>query len=215
MRRVANVAAAVLFVLVLWSPNTFAAGFGLCLEGSRGSGEHEWDEGWDSTDLDSRSAALGFVLDTSPTNQSVFNYRLQVAFAKHELDQDNGIEFESDGIQIENTFGFAMVKNENFRWWAGPLVRVGYYEGDSNTLRAGPGTTTQWDVDYGEFGLGGVTGVNFKAGNVVISPSIGFRYSAFYGDSEWVNRDGATTWGGNEDFEVTTKSFFANIALLF
>lgn len=208
MRRIANVVAAALFMLFLWSPNSHAVGLGLCLDGSTGSGENEWDNGWYSTDLDSKSAGFGFVLDTSPTNERVFNYRLQVGYAKHELDQDDGAEFDTDGIYVENTFGFAMVKNENFRWWAGPLVRAGYYYGDSSA----PGFSVDGDVDYGEFGIGAATGVNFRAGNTVISPSIGFRYSGFYGEADW------RTWEGSyytEDIEVVTRSFFANIALLF
>ena len=213
MRRFTNVVAVALFILLLWSPNSFAVGVGFSFDGSSGSGEN--DSGWDSIDLDSKSAGFGFVLDTSPTNESVFNYRLNIGYGYHELEQDDGFDFDSNGIYIENTFGFAMVRNENFRWWAGPLVRTGYYEGDSNSQEVGPAVTMKGDVDYVELGIGAVTGMNFKTGGVVISPSLGFRISGFYGDTEWRSRDSYGTWSDSEDFEAGTTSVFANIALLF
>lgn len=214
MQRFTNVVAVALFILLLWSPNSFAVGVGFSFDGSSGSGEN--DSGWwDSVDLDSRSAGFGFVLDTSPTNESVFNYRLNIGYGYHELEHDDGFDYESNGIYIENIFGFALVRNENFRWWAGPLVRTGYFEGDSNTQQVGPSTSVKYDVEYFEFGIGAATGMNFKTGGVVISPSLGFRVSGYGGDNEWKRRDDSGTWSETEDFEASAGSVFANIALLF
>lgn len=213
MKRFGNVLAVALFILLLWSPDSFAVGVGFSFDGSLGSGEN--DSGWESIDLDSKSAGFGFVLDTSPMNESVFNYRLNIGYGHHELEQDDGFDYDSNGIYIENIFGFAMVRNENFRWWAGPLVRAGYYEGDSNTREVGPSVTLKNDVEYGEFGMGAVTGMNFKSGGVIVSPSLGFRVSAFAGDNEWKRRDSSGTWSESDDFEATTTTVFANIALLF
>jgi hypothetical protein len=213
MQRFTNVVAVALFILLLWSPNSFAVGVGFSFDGSSGSGDN--DSHWDSVELDSRSAGFGFVLDTSPTNESVFNYRLNVGYGYHKLEQDDGFDFDSNGIYIENTFGFAMVRNENFRWWAGPLVRAGYYTGDSNTQQVGPSVTLKNDVEYGEFGIGAVTGMNFKTGGVVISPSLGFRVSGFFGNNEEKRRDSTGTWSDSNNFEADATSVFANIALLF
>jgi hypothetical protein len=100
-------------------------------------------------------------------------------------------------LYVENIFGFALVKNENFRWWAGPLIRVGFYSGESDTF----------DVKYGELGLGAVTGLNFRAGATIIAPSVGIRFNSFGGtidDGYW-----------EEDFTGHTSTAFANVALLF
>ena len=210
MQRFAKLFVASLLVLLLWSPNSFAVGLGVFVDGSGGSGEAEWDSDFDSWDIDSRAGAMGFVLDTAPTDECVFNYRLNVGFAKHELEDDNNLELKSNGVFAENIFGFALIKQQDFRWWAGPLVRVGYYSGDTDTVWTGT-NTFRVDVDYAEFGIGAVTGLNFKAGNVVLSPSIGVRYSAYAGEGEIQDNFGTFT----EDIEADATNVFANFAILF
>lgn len=148
-------------------------------------------------DNDAKTGAFGFVLDTAPTSERVFNYRLNVGLARQEfdLDFDPKTKMKSDGIYVENIFGFALARNESFRWWAGPLVRVGYYVGELNDE----------DLDYGEFGVGAVTGLNFKVGNTVISPSVGFRYSGLAGEFD----------DFDDEFEGYTSNIFANLAVMF
>lgn len=104
----------ILFIF-LYSSTVFAVGIGAFLDVSGGSGEAEWESDYDSWDIDSNTVAGGFVLDTSPTNQSVFNYRLNVGIASQEIEPRNDVPLESTGIYVENIFGFAFSKNENFR----------------------------------------------------------------------------------------------------
>lgn len=210
MQRFTKLLVASLVVLLLWSPNSFAVGLGVFVDGSEGSGEAEWDSEFDSWDIDSTTGAVGFVLDTSPTDESVFNYRLNVGFARQEFEDENNVELESNGIYAENIFGFAFLKKENFRWWGGPLVRLGYYSGDTDTVRTGT-NTYRVDLDYAEFGIGAVTGLNFKAGNVVLSPSVGFRISGYAGEAETHDEFGTFT----EDIEAHSTNAFANFAVLF
>jgi len=207
MQRFARVLMASFIVLLLWSPNSFAVGVGTFVDASAGSGEAEWDSDYYSWDIDSNAAALGFVLDTAPTNESVFNYRLNIGFARHELEDEYGdMTLKSNGVYAENIFGFAFVRNENFRWWAGPLIRVGYYTGDTgNSYR-------DIDVDYAEFGMGGVTGLNFNVGGAILAPSVGFRFSGFAGEGEGTDLYG---YSWKEDIEAFTSSVFANFAVLF
>jgi len=210
MQRFTKLLVASLVVLLLWSPNSFAVGLGVFVDGSEGSGEAEWDSEFDSWDIDSKTGAVGFVLDTSPTDESVFNYRLNVGFARQELEDENNVELKSNGIYAENIFGFAFIKKENFRWWAGPLVRVGYYSGDTGTVRTGT-NTYRVDLDYAEFGIGAVTGLNFKAGNVVLSPSVGFRISGYAGEGEIRDEFGTFT----DDIEAHSTNAFANFSVMF
>ena len=196
MQRFTGFIVASFFLLLLWSPNCSAVGFGVFLDASGGgSGEMEVNDEF-TLDNDAQTGAIGFVLDTAPTNERVFNYRLNVGLAKQEFDVEFNPKTKSKGIYVENIFGFALAKNESFRWWAGPLVRLGYYVGDLNDE----------DLDYGEFGIGAVTGVNFKVGNAVLSPSIGVRYSGFSGEFDDFPRD---------EFEGHTSNIFANFAVLF
>ena len=196
MQRFTGLIVASFLLLLLWSPNCFAVGFGVFVDASGGgSGEMEVDNSF-TIDNDAKTGAFGFVLDTAPTNERVFNYRLNVGLARQEFDLEFNPKMKSDGIYVENIFGFAFVKNESFRWWAGPLVRVGYYVGELNDE----------DLDYGEFGVGAVTGLNFKVGNTVLSPSVGVRYSGFGGEFD--------DFAGDE-FEGHTSNIFANLAVLF
>ncbi|MBW2185654.1 MAG: hypothetical protein JRG71_04380 [Deltaproteobacteria bacterium] len=177
---------------LLFSTSAFAVGLGVFVDYSSGSGDLEVD-GLQEVDIDSDMFAGGFVLDTAPTNESVFNYRLNIGITDQTIDIEDDFELDLNGVYIENIFGFALIKNENFRWWLGPLIRIGYYEGDIYDV----------DVEVGEFGGGVVTGLNFKAGSVVLSPSVGVRYSAFYGEI------------GHVDFDADTVTVFANVAVLF
>lgn len=198
MQRFTGLIVASFFLLLLWSPNCSAVGFGVFVDASGGgSGEMEVNDDF-TLDIDAKTGAFGFVLDTAPTNERVFNYRLNVGLARQELDWD-GPKIKTDGIYVENIFGFAFVRNESFRWWAGPLVRVGYYAGE---IQFASGDE---DVDYGEFGVGAVTGLNFKVGNTVISPSIGVRYSGFAGEVDSVE----------DEIEGHASNVFANLAVLF
>ena len=200
--------------ILLSSQNSFAIGLGGFIDGSGGSGKAEWKSDYNSWDIDSNAFAFGFVLDTAPTNEKTFNYRLNVGLAKQEIKDKNDIKIKSYGVYAENIFGFAFIKNENFRWWAGPLVRVGYYSGETDSYRVGS-TTIKTDLDYAEFGVGAVTGLNFKVKNTILSPSIGFRYSGWAGEGTNTTN---TPYGNSthkEDITGNATNFFANFAVLF
>jgi len=75
-------------------------------------------------DIDAGLVGFWFVLDTAPKDQSFFNYRLNVVweFITTEED-DSGNETDLAGITVANDFGFAIIRNERFRLWAGPELR--------------------------------------------------------------------------------------------
>ncbi len=101
---------------------------------------------------------------------------------------------------VANTFGFALIRNPDFRWWIGPQVRVGFHSGEVDT---DPLT----DYELVSFGLGAVTGFNFMAGNVCISPSLGILTTGFAGETDSPDFD--------EEFEGAITTAFLNIAVLF
>lgn len=202
MKRIFLLLIAACITPCLFYSNAFAVGLGAYIEGSAGSGEAEWDSDTTAWDIDSSGGAIGFVLDTSPTNKSNFNYRLNIGITAQDWEDDAGYTLEAAGITIENTFGFALNKTEKFRWWLGPLVRVGFFSGETDT-------PIKIDVNYFEFGIGAATGLNFNINNkVVLSPSLGFRISGYAGTGEWPN-------GYEEDIEGNTTTGFFNLAVLF
>jgi hypothetical protein len=186
-------------IVLLWSSSSFAVGLGAFVDGAVGSGSAEWDGGSSSFDIDARTFAVGFALDTATTNERLFNYRLNLGYVRHEFEDESNTTIKTSGVYAENIFGFALVRNENFRWWAGPLLRVGYLSGETGT----DGT----DFEFVEFGVGAVTGLNFKTGNTILSPSIGVRFNGYGGEG--------TGGGADRDISQSTTNVFVNFAVLF
>ena len=199
---------------LLSNSTAFAIGLGAFLDYSSGSGEAEWDSDYNEWDIDAKTFAGGFVLDTAPTNESFFNYRLNLGIANQVLEDDFGVELDSTGIYAENIFGFAIIQKNDFRWWIGPLVRVGYYSGETDTNTDSSGTQ-DIDIDYAELGVGGVTGLNFKTGNVIISPTCGIRFSGFFGEGDFNVRNSFGSYSYSEDIEAYATTAFVNIAIMF
>ncbi|MFP3983583.1 MAG: hypothetical protein ACLFV2_07830 [Desulfurivibrionaceae bacterium] len=199
------------FTSLLWSSTVSAGGLDGFIGVSGGSGEAEKDSDIDSWDIDSNSVAGCFVFDISPANQSLFNYRLNVGFAGQDFEDVYDDSLESTGIYIENIFGFAIIKKESLCWWLGPLVRIGYYTGEDNSLLVG----TDLEGDYAEFGVGAVTGLNFKAGTVTMFPSIGLRYSGYDGTGDVIYNGYSYEYSYKNDIDDHATTFFANFAILF
>jgi hypothetical protein len=206
---------ALVFISSLWSSSALGIGIGGYVDVSGGSGDAEWDSDVQRWDIDTNAAGFGFVLDTAPMNERTFNYRLNAGLAAQNIEDDFGFEIEAGGIYAENIFGFALIRDENVRWWLGPLVRVGIYSGETDTFNTGGGTQ-QIDFDYAEIGFGAVTGVNFNINDrLILAPSIGFRYCVFAGTGEINEYVGGVHYYWEEDITGEVTSVFANFAVLF
>lgn len=199
MRKNLLVSVVVAFFLFCTAGQVLAIGLGGYLEAAGGDGDFEYESS-PEFDVDVAAAGLGFVLDTDLTDNGVFNYRLNVGFESLDLDDDFDDTLELGGLVVANTFGFAIIRQPNFRWWAGPQIRVGFYNGE---VDIDPDT----DYDLVSFGIGGVMGVNFMAGNVCFSTSLGLLATEFTGEA-----DGP---GYNEDIDGSTTTAFLNFAVMF
>ncbi|MCC6544372.1 MAG: hypothetical protein IT392_07720 [Nitrospirae bacterium] len=179
-----------------------------------GSGDWEYEgsqyNNWnDSTfNVDTRNAGIGFVLDTSPMDSSVFNYRLNVGLERHDIEFPSGGTIEFNGISVDNTFGISVVRNPNIRFWLGPQVRLAYYEGDRNDV----------DLKLVAFGIGPAAGVNFAMGpKTTISLSGGIRISGYAGQEEFLHYN--AYYKSNEvttsDINFSGGMVFFNMSVLF
>jgi hypothetical protein len=175
-----------------------AAGIGGYAEFGTGSGDFEYDFS-PEFDVDARSAGFGFVFDSNLAGPRIFNYRLNIGYERLELEDDFSTTLDLDGLVIDNTFGFALAGSPTFRWWLGPQVRIGFYNGETDDGFE--------EVDLAAFGIGAVTGMNFMTGNVCMSVSLGARITGYAGESEAL---GITT-----DLEGNTGTVFLNLAMLF
>lgn len=187
------------FLLLGLAGQAMAIGLGGYLEAGGGDGEFEY-EYFSDFDVDVDAGAFGFVLDTDLTDNGVFNYRLNVGLERLDLEDDFGDTLELGGLVVANTFGFAIVRNPDFRWWIGPQIRVGLYGGE---LESDP------SADYGlvSFAVGGVTGINFLTGKFCVSTSLGILSTGFAGETDELGLD--------REFDGNATTAFLNIAFMF
>lgn len=191
-----------------------AVAMGPYIDLSSGSGSFEWDSDSYDFDVDSSSAAVGFALDSAPTGPANFNYRLNVGLESQDLEDEFDDTLEMGGIVIENVFGFALVRQQNFRWWAGPLVRFGFYSGETDDYYDTYGDRSRTEADLFEFGIGVATGINLRIGpHTYLAPSAGIRFIGASGEGTVKNLDLHTQY--EDDLSGHTTNLFVNFSLLF
>lgn len=181
---------------------------------SSGSGTFEWDSDNYEFDVDTGSGAVGFALDSGPTGPKTFNYRLNIGLERQDLDDEYDNTLEMGGLVIENVFGFALVRGQDFRWWAGPLVRIGFYSGETDEHYDSYGDRYKTEADLVEFGVGLATGINLRIGpHTYLAPSAGVRFIGVSGEGTVKNLDLHTQYEDDLTGDLTT--LFVNISLLF
>ncbi len=169
------------FALLLPSVTAFAAGYGAYFEYARGRElEYEWND-VKLPKIDEDSIGFGFAFDTAVAKDKLFNYRLNVGYQwiRHDYPSEFGIlqdhEIEMNGLTIDNTFGFGIVRNRVMRLWLGPALRLGFLFYDVA------------DVDFFEFrlGIGPQLGVNFHLGDrVSLGITGGYQYVILAGTND-------------------------------
>ncbi len=192
-----------------------AVGIGPYIDFSGGSGTFEYDSDNYEFDVDTGTGAIGLALDTDPTGRSYFSYRLNIGYERQDLEEDYDITWKMRGLAVENVFAFAVARGPNMRWWVGPLVRFGFYSGDTDDYYYFySGDRYKSEADLFEFGIGVATGVNIRVSrNLVLAPSAGFRFIGASGDryrdrSQYRERF-------EEDLTGNFSTAFINFALLF
>jgi hypothetical protein len=204
-----------LTTVICGSPNPArAVGIGPYFEFSGGSGEFEWDRSNIEFDVDVGTGSVGLVIDSAPTGGSFFNYRFNIGYERQDLEDDFNTTMELDGLVIENIFGFAVVNQPNMRWWIGPLLRFGFYSGETDAYLDSFGELNRTETDLFEFGIGAAAGINMRvARNLVLAPSAGIRFIGASGEGTVVNYDAGTRI--DEDLTGSFSTVFINFALLF
>ena len=124
------------------------------------------------------SVGVGLVFDTNIHKNRLFNYRLGIELLPREIKDRNGTSCqkgcEGTKLNFVHTFGFALIKNEKLRLWAGPRINLalthynGGYEGGFNS----------------EFGIAPVIGANYAVNkNISLSFDLDYRITQSSGNS--------------------------------
>lgn len=199
MRKLLVFVAVVAVALVGLAGQSRAGGIGLYAEGASGSGDFEY-EPFGSFDVDAESKGFGLVLDTNLSDRGLFNYRLNVGYEQLTLPDDFGTDLELDGGVVASSFGFALLRRADLRWWAGPQLKLGLFDGSLNTNTSG-------DYKLVSVGAGLVTGVNVVGENMTFSASVGVMLNSYVGETN--------EYGPVQDINADTTTGFLNLAVLF
>jgi len=191
-----------------------AIGIGPYVDFSGGSGNFEWERSNSDFDVDAGVAAIGLAIDTAPTGKSYFSYRLNIGFEGQNLEDNSDTTMEMGGLTVENVFAFAVMNQPNLRWWVGPLLRFGYYSGETDYYFDSYGDLNKTEADLFEYGVGVATGMNIRISrNMVLAPSVGLRFIGASGEGTVINYTIDTR--DKEDLTGNYSTLFANFALLF
>lgn len=103
------------------SKETYAVGLGVHFTGGatihRGYNEDENRYG------DRMFFGAGFTLDSTVAMNNLFNYRMHLGYTSSSI----GIgKYNHNIINLQNSFGFGVVRLQNFRFWLGPHVHFFY-----------------------------------------------------------------------------------------
>ena len=122
----------------------------------------------DYPDLDFSSSDLnvGFTLDTAVARDRLFNYRLNLNYVHGWIDPKTvpglspNAETRSDGLDLENVFGFGVIRRPDLRWWIGPMFRISI----ERALSVDANAAQYFASPLLNVGAGIVTGVNLHRG---------------------------------------------------
>jgi hypothetical protein len=225
MRRSLRLALLFLFLLTTTAVSQpLAAGVGIYIPAHSGSGEWDFeDSGCDwsgcydfdyEVDVDTFNIGFGFVMDTAPADDRVFNYRLGIGIEKFEADLPWSTELDMTGLAINNTFGFKLFRSREglVRVWLGPRIRVGLYYGNYD----GDWFDDEADAFGAEFGVAPVLGANFNIGRVItLAGSIGYNLSYYYvAADDYDERFRPVSWEDTEMYGAL-GSRYASLAIMF
>src|SRR4030042_5279790 len=76
----------------------------------------------------------GFILDTNTGGTGIFNYRLKLGGGSY-VNYEREMDLKISKIDMENTFGFGIVRKKMIRFWLGPSVGVNFQWGKSESSR--------------------------------------------------------------------------------
>lgn len=184
------------------------------LDISSGSGNLEWDSDHSEFDVDASGGGVGFALDSTRGDQANFNYRLNVGFEGQNLKDETDLKMKMGGIVVENIFGFAIMRQPDMRWWAGPLLRIGFYSGETDDYYDTYGDRSKTEADLFEFGVGVATGITLKIGpHIYLAPSAGVRFIGISGTGTVKNFDLHSQY--EDDLSGNLTNLFVNFSLMF
>jgi hypothetical protein len=189
-----------------------AGAAGLGLYGAAGGGDATWtsdysDGSSSKLDKDVRFKVFGIILDTAPSEMSVFDYRLNIGAESLKAMPGRGTNtYNLHGVVLDNDFGFGIIRTRGLRVWLGPEIRFAYRTGDDGA----DGVTYRHVKQYGA-GLGPVLGIDVHLGaGVFLALKGGFLANYYVGTGDRVQAAGV-----DADFHEREMISYAQVGILF
>jgi hypothetical protein len=162
------IAAALLIAL----PATgFAEGWGINFTYDWGKGDITRDDGLVHHDVESETFGGGISYDPNVSKDRLLNYRVDVNFEYLSQTYDGATPARGGGMSVNQALGFGIVRNERFRLWIGPSIRLAVA---GLTVESTP-ERKPWDF---QFGFGPMIGFNYNLGHrFATSLTTGYQYA--------------------------------------
>lgn len=151
----------VLLIAVLTSllPGAAQAGLGGYVEYGYLHYAARWDDdGFVENGDQAHVVSAGVAYDTNLAADSLVNYRVNVGY-RHLEKQKGDDDLQLDGLALNVTVGFAPIRTQDMRVWAGPSFGFSYLLCEDCA-----GSGNRADVHQASFGIGPEIGVNFHLG---------------------------------------------------
>ncbi len=125
--------------------------------------DHGRDRGFDAA-----MGGLGFIYDGNVAADALLNYRITFGYRLGRRDPDEEKNETVNGLTLDQTLGFGLLRNSRMRVWGGPSIRLNFdWYG-----RAG-------DIDIVDvaIGVGPRVGVNVHLGDrISLTTSVAYHY---------------------------------------
>ena len=165
-----------------------------------------YDKGYSQNRNYKPSTGFGLVFDTNIQKNRLFNYRLGVEALHRTVNDINNTQCtnncnESTRVNIVNTFGFGIVRNEKIRVWVGPRINVAFH--------IGSGRNEYYRHEL-EFGVSPAMGANIDLGKAVsLSFDLDYRMAVITGSY------GASNSSSSINYDGTTQGATARLYFIF
>ncbi|WP_455212424.1 hypothetical protein [Kaarinaea lacus] len=195
--------ALLLIISAMYSSQVMAVGNGFYFQAGSGNADWTAEDDFDRWhfDSDTSHSGAGYVFDTAAGTNRLFNYRLQLGYEKYtDRVRNSTSQLKFNSFVIDQDFGFAVVRNDAFRFWFGPELRIAFL-GESSDY---------YDTALFGVGLGPAVGMDFHtASNVTMGFKGGYMMMSYDG----IAQDNLE--GNDIDYHVNEDFVFFNFSVLF
>jgi len=150
------------------------------------------------------SVGIGLLFDTTVARNNLVNYRVNFEYMYRKVSNDTALSTKVPAAwrtNLVHTVGFAFVRNENIRVWAGPRINLALNRviNDYNQK-----------VTSFEYGIAPAIGFNYHASDLIsLGVDMDYRVAGLVASNDTVNDDEV------DPYTAVTSGFTTRFSLIF